>query len=90
MDRLKIIDKSAFDLGDQFGIPPDRREFLSTMLNVMVVTARTGDLRLFYVSDILNYIREKCSTEEEFTWCLMLHMHWMFRTGRMIRPFIRK
>lgn len=83
MDKLKVINPTAIDLGEAFGIPQDRMHEISCALDDMVNKAMSGELRLVYTVDIINHIRSVTSNEEEFTWAYHNHVMWLARTGRL-------
>lgn len=95
MEKLKIYDPKAHELGDAFGITEKRQNEISDLLDDMVKRASDGQLTLVYAVDIYNHIRGICDTEEEYTWAIHNHMMWLARTGRMISipdvmPVIKK
>lgn len=84
MNKLKIPNPEALDMGDMFAIPNDRRESISEGLNEMVRRqSNSSQTRLVYASDVLRYIESLCETDEERIWAIALHLSWNLRTGRM-------
>lgn len=84
MNKLKIPNPEAIDMGDSFGIPQERRDAISKGLDQMVkMQTTTSPARLVYASDILRFIESLCETEEERIWGIVLHLSWNLRTGRM-------
>lgn len=83
MDKLKIVNPTAHDLGEAFGIPQDRRDALGKALDDMVKKASKGEAHLIYAVDIFTYIHDLCETQEEYTWALFNHIMWMVRNGRV-------
>lgn len=87
MEKLKTGDRNAIDLGDQLGIDLARRNELSYKLDAFVQDATTGGVRLVYMIDIIEYIHGICETQEEYTWCLVLHIQWLYKNQRMITVY---
>lgn len=84
MDKLKIPNPEALDMGDMFDIPQERRDAISKGLDEMIkLQTTTGPSRLVYASDVIRFIESLCETDEERVWALALHLSWNLRTGRM-------
>lgn len=70
-----------------FGFTQERANELAAGLDAMMKDLAPGNkLTLVYASDMFNYIRKFCNTEEEYTWCIMNHITWLARTGRLVPP----
>lgn len=83
MEKIKFVNTSSVDFGDQLGIPQQRRLVLAGNLDLMVKAAKTGQLRLVSIADIIDQIENFCDNRTEFLWCYTNHMQWLYKTGRM-------
>lgn len=83
MDKLKVVNREAIDLGESFGIPIERLNQISQGLDDMVKLASAGTLKLVYAVDIFKHIESLCNTDEEFIWAIQNHILWAARTGRL-------
>lgn len=84
MKKLNIVNPNASDLGDAFGFSLERKNFLAGKLDEMISVAKTGELRIVYLQDVLLYIQEYCLNEEELLWAAANHIAWLAKTGRLL------
>ena len=93
---LNIVNPESLNMGEVFGINPDRLNKIAAGLNEMVKIAESGDNRMIYMSGIVRYIESLCETKEEFFWAWTNHINWMMRHNRALwtmeqqQEFIKK
>lgn len=87
----QFVNKRSFDLGDNMGIPQERREEMAKYLDDM--SNGFGErLQLVPMYRIVQLMENFCNTQEEFLWCYTNHIAWLYRTGRvynMVRPILK-
>lgn len=84
MEKLKVPNPTASDLGDQLGIPLERRQYLSKEMDRMASEAIVGGLRIVTIPIMLSEIQTFCISQEEFIWCTCNHIVWLWKTGRIL------
>lgn len=87
MNKLKFVNPTALDLTSAFGITDERAEELGKQLDIMMKHfCPEGRVMVVYMSEVIWYMEDFVTTDEERIWCIVNHCQWAAKQGRMIPP----